>query len=220
MQLSEAPMDVFMPRWSPDGAQILFSDISSESEIYIISSQGGNPRKLLPEGSGGQSDPDWSPDGRKIVFGTSFAGRDAKEEIRIYDLDSQKITTVPGSVGMTDPRWSPDGQFIAANSLDKETENIFEVATQRWTALHFNFQILFPEWSRNGQFIYFHESWPENQGVYRLRVKGGQIEKVVELKNWPVSGWFDMWIGLDPTDAPLLLRDIGSTEIYALSLDQ
>jgi hypothetical protein len=28
------------------------------------------------------------------------------------------------------------------------------------------------------------------------------------------------WMGLDPTDAPLLLRDISSNDIYALSLDQ
>jgi hypothetical protein len=29
-----------------------------------------------------------------------------------------------------------------------------------------------------------------------------------------------VWTTLDPTDAPLVLRDIGSTYIYALSLEQ
>jgi hypothetical protein len=28
------------------------------------------------------------------------------------------------------------------------------------------------------------------------------------------------YMGLDPTDAPLLLRDIGSSDIYALTLEQ
>ncbi len=51
---------------------------SSESEIYIVSAEGGVPRKLLPEGSGKQSDPDWSPDGHKVVFGSSFGAHDPK----------------------------------------------------------------------------------------------------------------------------------------------
>ena len=34
-------------------------------------------------------------------------------------------------------------------------------------------------------------------------------------------GWYaNGWLGLDPTDAPLLLRDAGTDEIYALTLEQ
>jgi Tol biopolymer transport system component len=205
-----------MPRWSPDGSWILFSDVSSESEIYIVSAQGGILRKLLPEGSGNQSDPDWSPDGHKVVFGSSFGGHDAKGLIRIFDLDSQKITTLPGSVGMTDPRWSPDGRFVAANSSDLGTMNIFDVGTQRWSALPTKIDMTFPEWSRDSRFIYFREGL----GVSRISVMQGKVEKVVDLKNWHMTGWYHSWTGLDPTDAPLLLRDIGSSDIYALTLDQ
>jgi Tol biopolymer transport system component/DNA-binding winged helix-turn-helix (wHTH) protein len=164
MQLSDPPIVVFQPRWSPDGTQILFSDTSSvaiswSSEIYIVAAQGGVPRKLLPEGSGKQSDPDWSPDGHKVVFGTTWGGHDPKGLIRIFDLDTQKITTLPGSLGMTDPRWSPDGRFIAANSFDLRTMNIFDVATQRWSALDLKSEMAYPEWSRDSQFIYFHRPW-------------------------------------------------------------
>jgi len=45
-----------------------------------------------------------------------------------------------------------------------------------------------------------------------------EVEKVVDLKNWHLGG--GVWTTLDPTDAPLVLRDIGSTYIYALSLEQ
>jgi Tol biopolymer transport system component/DNA-binding winged helix-turn-helix (wHTH) protein len=216
VQLTDPPMEVFMPRWSPDGSWILFSDVSSESEIYIVSVQGGNPRKLLPQGGGKQSDPDWSPDGHEVVFGSSFGGHDPKGQIRIFDLDSQKITTLPGSVGMTDPRWSPDGRFIAANSSDLGTMNIFDVGTQRWSALPTKIDMTFPEWSRDSRFIYFREGL----GVSRISVMQGEVKKVVDLKNWHMTGWYHSWAGLDPTDAPLLLRDIGSSDIYALTLDQ
>ena len=218
MQLSEPPMYVFMPRWSPDGTQILFSDISSDSEIYIVSAQGGNPRKLLPEGSGKQSDPDWSPDGHKVVFGTSWGGQDPKSVIRIFDLDSQKISTLPGSAGMTDPRWSPDGRSIEANSFDLLTINIFDFGTQRWLGLPPKIRMNFPEWSKDSHFIYFIHP-QDDPAVYRMRVEGAELEKIVGLKGWPTGVPWG-WMGLDPTDAPLLLRDISSNDIYALTLEQ
>ena len=224
MQLSNRGSMPFMPRWSPDGTQILFSDIWStditSSEANIVSARGGAPRKLLPEGAGVpvQSDPDWSPDGHRVVFGSSWGGQDPKSVIRIFDLDSQKITEVPGSVGMTDPRWSRDGRSIAANSFDLATMNIFDVGTQRWSALPPKFGMINPEWSKDSHFIYFFHG-PDDRGVYRMRVKGGELEKVVDLKNWPVVGPGG-WMGLDPTDAPLMLRDISTNDVYALTLDQ
>ena len=222
VQLSDRPIKPFMPRWSPDGTQILFStwggDPASPSEAYIVSARGGAPRKLLPEGTGVQSDPDWSPDGHKIVFGNSWGGFDPKSVIRIFYLDSRQITTLPESEGKTDPRWSPDGRSIAANSFDLATMNIFDVATRRWSALPPKIGMAFPEWSRDSQFIYFIHL-PHDPGVYRMRVKGRELENVVDLKDWPLlEGWG--WMGLDPTDAPLLLRDISSNDIYALTLDQ
>ena len=109
--------------------------------------------------------------------------------IRIFDLDSRQITTLPGSLGMTDPRWSPDGRFIAANSFDLHTLNIFDVGTQRWSALHLKIEMVFPEWSRDSQFIYFHRPWGDDRGIYRIRAKGGEVEKVVDLKNWQYGRW-------------------------------
>jgi hypothetical protein len=45
-------------------------------------------------------------------------------------------------------------------------------------------------------------------------------EKIADLKDFHDAGWFGDYMGLDPTDAPLLLRDIGSNDIYALTLEQ
>ena len=42
----------------------------------------------------------------------------------------------------------------------------------------------------------------------------------MDLKGWHDAGWFGRYIGLDPTDAPLLLRDIGTEDIYALTLEK
>jgi hypothetical protein len=43
---------------------------------------------------------------------------------------------------------------------------------------------------------------------------------VADLKDFHLAGIFGLWLGLDPTDAPLLLRDVGTQHIYALTLEQ
>ncbi|MFQ3667337.1 MAG: S9 family peptidase [Fimbriimonadaceae bacterium] len=57
-------------RWSPDGSQIAFVSGREKpsSQIFLISTTGGEARKLtsLPEGSIGGFK--WSPDGRRIAF--------------------------------------------------------------------------------------------------------------------------------------------------------
>jgi hypothetical protein len=52
-------------------------------------------------------------------------------------------------------------------------------------------------------------------------LSGGDEDRIVDLKEFRNMGWYaGGWLGLDPTDAPLLLRDTGTDEIYALTLEQ
>jgi hypothetical protein len=73
----------------------------------------------------------------------------------------------------------------------------------------------FPNWSKNSDYVYFlHE---ENQpSVMRVRVRDHKIEIVADLKKFNQTGFFNVSLGLAPDDSPLLLRDVGTQEIYAL----
>jgi hypothetical protein len=42
----------------------------------------------------------------------------------------------------------------------------------------------------------------------------GSGERVVDLKGFRFTGALGIWIGLDPTNAPILIRDAGSDDIY------
>ena len=75
-----------------------------------------------------------------------------------------------------------------------------------------------PEWSRDSKYIYFRRPTGD-RGVFRIPVSGGKEERIVDLKDWHDAGWAGRYMGLDPTDAPLMLRDIGSDDIYALTLE-
>ena len=165
----------------------------------------------------------WSPDGRKIVFNAiawpAFSWVNVKFDIRILDLDSHQVTTVPGSAQMLGARWSPDGRYLVAGTKDEVRLMIFDFKTQQWSELAQKGVVDSPEWSRDGKFIYFRR--PRGDiGVFRILVKGGVAEKIVDLKNWHDAGWDGKYMGLDPTDAPLLLRDISSADIYALTLEE
>jgi Tol biopolymer transport system component/DNA-binding winged helix-turn-helix (wHTH) protein len=221
VQLTDPPIYAFLPRWSPDSTRIVFADANSRPYvIYEVSSQGGSPRKLLLGESRSDSDPNWSSDGKKIVFGSGQPDYpDPKGDIRILDLDSHQVTTIPGSVGLFSPRWSPDGRFIAALPFDFRGMKIFDVATQRWLGLPDKGGIGYPAWSRDSKMIYYLRSGGD-EGLFRIRVMGGERERIYDMKDWHSTGSVGSWMGLDPTDAPLLLRDIGSSDIYALTLEE
>ena len=57
-------------------------------------------------------------------------------------------------------------------------------------------------------------------GVYRVGVSGGRVERVVDLKGFHHIGAVGLWMGLDPTDTPMLIRDRESADIYALTLEE
>ncbi|WP_348263917.1 TIR domain-containing protein [Telmatobacter sp. DSM 110680] len=217
MRLTDPPLYPIGLRWSPDGNQILFCALNSDghTKSYTISAQGGAPQPILPEDNGTQSNPNWSPDGHKILFSSAEAGGLTSGPGRILDLTTHQVSSVPGSEGTRSPRWSPDGRFIAVifgfNGL-----KVLDLETKRWTVLAKG-QIGYPTWSRDSKYIYFLR-WEGDRGVYRVHVSGGEVERVVDLKGLPLTGVFRFWMGLDPDDTPLLLRNAGKDEIYALNL--
>jgi serine/threonine protein kinase/Tol biopolymer transport system component len=222
IQLTDAPFIAFMPRWSPDGGRILFVDASqlpATIKAYTVSSDGGSPKLLLPEDDGYQTDPNWSPDGRKIVFCKGW-NQNQKSVLRILDLASRQVTTIPGSDGMFSPRWSPDGRSIVAMSPDSKALSIFDIGTQKWSNVSRGGLLSYPMWSKDSQFIYFLNTARGDQGVYRVRTVGGNSERVVDLNDRHLAGLLSgYWLGLDPADSPLLLLDTGSDDIYSISIE-
>jgi len=213
------------PRWSPDGAQILFFQLDSagRSQSYIVSSQGGTPRLLVPEEKEGTGDASWSPDGRKIVFCSAKSIEEIgslKYVLRVLDLGSHQVTTLPGSEGTFSPRWSPNGRFIAGTDIGAPGGlKVFDLEAQRWSVLPEKGEADWPAWSSNSQFIYFLRP-RDDPGVFRVRISDGVEERVVDLKGFRYTGALDAWFGLDPEDAPILIRDVGMADIYALTLEK
>jgi DNA-binding winged helix-turn-helix (wHTH) protein/Tol biopolymer transport system component len=222
VQLTSPPIYPDDPHWSPDGSRILFFDIGFGSRIrgYLVPSQGGSAEPLQPDDEEGtQFDPVWSPDGRKIIFGSDSPEHGGPTmDLKILDLATHQTVVIRGSDGVYSPRWSPDGRFLAALSTPTLALTVFDFKTQQWRVLAKGW-CHWPAWSADGQFVYFFRD-SGIPSVYRVRASSGAEERVVDLTGFRFAGAVSSWLGLGPHDTPLLLRDAGTDDIYALTLRQ
>jgi eukaryotic-like serine/threonine-protein kinase len=214
MQLSFPPLIALLPGWSPDGKQLVFYGLlpGKDAKMFIVSADGGTPRELLPEDPEKKYDADWSPDGTRIIFGNGPTL--PTSSIRILDVNTQQLSTVPSSAGLYSPRWSPDDRYIAAMNFDSRSLMLFDFQTQKWEEIA-KITLGFPNWSRKGDYIYFlHEA--NEPSVMRVRIRDRKMERVADLKAFRQGGFYSVWLGMAFDDSPLLLRDTGTQEIYAL----
>jgi Tol biopolymer transport system component len=217
LQLTFPPMKVYLPRWSPDGKRLAFSDVppGGHSKVYAISADGGAP-EALTSGEPGAHDPTWSPDGNALAF--HYKGNSPVSSIQILNLRTHRVTELPGSRGIFSPRWSPDGRYVAALTSGDLKLMLFDFKTQKWEKLSGG-GAGFPNWSIDGKYVFY--VFYAAGTCYRVEIATRKTEEVARSGNARlaagVSG-FD-WTGVTPVGSPLVAREAGSQEIYALDVD-
>jgi Tol biopolymer transport system component/DNA-binding winged helix-turn-helix (wHTH) protein len=221
LQLTFQPMTAWRPRWSPDGRRIAVTAWEPEkpTAIYVIPPDGGSLKRILPEGSGW---PTWSPDGNYIAFNAVTPGTDSSHrdtfQIKILDLVSGHISSVPDSNGMRGPQWSLDGRYLVAKSSDDHRCMQFDRNTQRWSILAQGDVLSNVRWSRDGNYVYYEAVSGSESALMRIRFADHHVERVMDFRNIrrPLVELSSSWSGLAEDGSPLLQRDVGTQEIYAL----
>ncbi len=142
--------------WSPDGKQIAFnSDRSGQWDLYVMNSDGSNPRRVhgledpsqpedtgWPEYSGWSA---WSPDGKWIALPTGFI-------ISADGSDERPVTTDWGEPCLS-PIWSPDGTQIACEADHRIAVTNADLGQMTYlSAARYN---EFPAWSPDSTRIAF-----------------------------------------------------------------
>jgi len=78
-----------------------------------------------------------------------------------------------------------------------------------------------PQWSADSRYVYFDNGVNTAPAVCRMRLADHKVDQIASLKNIRRAVWGDLpWLGLTPKDEPLVLRDVGSQEVYALDFEE
>jgi Tol biopolymer transport system component len=219
LQLTGAPLDISSFRWSPDGQQIAMTGQfpGKDRHMYLVSRDGGNLQEVPIQGLAPTS-LSWCGKGNLIVISDGLGPN--QSYVRTVDFSTREVKMLPDSKGLFLPHCSPDGEFITARSVDGLKLMVFNFASQKWSELVVH-DVGFPEWSADSRYVYFDTGTSKELAIYRVRVADRKLERVASLENFRrvVNPWVS-WMGLAPDDSPLLMRDVGSQEVYALDFEE
>ena len=226
LQLTSAPTRASMPRWSPDGKQIAYLCYppSGITKVCIIGRDGSAVDEIQSRAATIPDDPQWSPDGKSLVMALyphGIVGNPQDFSAVQYDLQAKKFTTIAGSEQTVGPRLSPDGRYISFFTADTKTQKLLEVSTGRLSDLATGNVLQYPNWSSDSKYAYFEDLGPDGPEIDRVSIATRKKERVASLKGiarvyMPESNV--PWNGLAPDGSPMIMRDVGTREIYGLEL--
>lgn len=225
LQLTFPPMHAVNPQWSPDGSRIAFQAATTpggDPLIYLVSANGGSLRSLAAGTSAGSAMSGWSSDGQSLLYSDSD-GSGSKWQLYSLDLQTGKISGLPGTLGINAGRLSPDGRYFVGQAASTGGLILYDMltATTRQVAELGEYM----SWSSDGKYIYYstlasgYVVGKENAGVYRIKVADNSIERMAPAPDFPLAGNWGFWTGLAPDGSILVLRELGTQDVYALDAD-
>lgn len=104
---------------------------------------------------------------------------------------------------------------LGSPRIDRQKLLLFDTGTRTWRALDAD-RIDNASWSRDGAYIYYDtEDGPH--ALRRVRISDGRVDELVNMSDYPNLAYW--WSGIALDNSPIILRNLGSVQIYALDLE-
>ena len=214
LQLTFPPVNAHEPRWSPDGKQILFTDVPRR--MFIVPAGGGTLQQVMSKFEDAHIEVGagfWMPDGNSIVF---TMGSEGPYPIYRLNLKTQDVSKIPGSDGMGGPRVSRDGRYMTTRGITM----LYDFQSQHWSEFSkVRCSGAVSNWSFDSKFLYTYCKNGDQAEVLRISVPDGKVEHVLDLKDKTLGGYWPYWVSPLPDNSPLLTLDKNAQEIYRLDLE-
>lgn len=205
--------------YSPDGSQIAFvSDREGGYEIYIIDSDGANPRNLSFN-KGQDLWPSWSPDGTTIAY-SHGAGSRGKRYVYLINADGTgKMRLAEGNA----PSFSPDGNKLIFTKYTSDenkatTLHMMDLANKKISTITYKNELALksaPSFSGDGKSLVMiqQESLNEPSSIITMNLDGTSVNTIFEsLGRVSDTKW--------SSDNQLILfanRALGNTQVYLMT---
>jgi len=142
-------------------------------------------------------------------------------KFEIYDLRTGNRSIVPETDGLTGVQWVAADLLVAA-SADRAKLVVFDLKTQKWSDLvpgPIPGSVVNWAHSPDYKFVYYTSGGAEPQ-VLRVRLADHKVEAIASLKDLPraIGPDSNTQISVAPDGSPVFTRDIGTQEIYALTV--
>jgi hypothetical protein len=156
--------------------------------------------------------PRWSPDGGKIVFArgvnTDFSVTQGVRSGKPPDFRPARIagillTSLVAGWAIYCRHASRQLKYRSLRFSDPE---VVRTGTR---------DSRFPKLVGGWKFIYFLRT-RQNPAVLRVRIGDRKVEEVPDLKGLATTGYWGTFLALTLDDSPLLLRNLGTQDVYAL----
>ena len=124
-------------------------------------------------------------------------------------------------MGICAPRLSSDGRILSAFTVDLHKLLVFDFTAGKWSELTTGKWLQYPNVSSDGKYIFFEDIGESGPELDRVNLTNRKRERVLGLKDIPRVSMTESgspWNGLDLGGSPLIMRDVGIQEIYALDL--
>lgn len=211
LKLTETPMRVLEPKWSPDGEHISFLAKAMRGgkwQAYTISPNGGLSQRIV-SGTDETTSAAWLDNGKTLVVSSP-----QWNELHTWNIATGKMGNIPGSSNLQRPLLSPSGRYLVGLGEDETSLELLDRRTGE--RRHLASDANCPSWSADERNIFFNTFPGSQPSVYRIRLADMRVDKIFDLGPFQASGSWSMWSGVSPDGSFLVMRDLGGADIYAI----
>ncbi len=178
-QVTSGEQGEVYPRYSADGASLVFHTWNAPRRVYRVPRIGGPLTPVSPGQAGGETFADVSPDGQTIAFVRADA---EGERIYIAPVKGGTPRLLTASRGTT-PKWSPDGSLIVYAGNRGYSGGIFLIGADGQGERQLAKSGGWPVWWPDGHQIgYSAIGQSANQEIRVLSLRGGATRTLEHVR--------------------------------------